>query len=188
ASKVNGKTDSLLDFSSRLFSIPFETVEVESLRTCESSFHYKLRCDAVGLDMLADSLTQVVPGFITGKWRFQRLRDWAVRTANKIIFGKRKRHMLEMIEMQAGRLRSDFIERLNRSAAGFRSRIIGSMDAGAAGISRAIESGIDLRLRGEKEAARTQSSLTERLYETERIRSELAQIREDLRRTVGCEQ
>jgi GTPase SAR1 family protein len=184
AAKVNGMTDSLLDFSSRLFSVPFETVEVESMRACESSFHYKLRGDAVGLDMLADSLTQVVPGLISGRWKFQRLRDWAVRTANKIILSKRKRHMLEMIEMQAGRLRSDFIDRLNRSASRFRSRIIGSMDAGAGGIARAIESGIDLRHKGEEEAARMQSRLTERLSETERIRGELAQIREELQRAV----
>ena len=67
-------TDSLLDFSSRLFSVPFEAVEAESLRTPESSFHYKLRADAVGLDMLADSLTQVVPMYISGKWKFQRLK------------------------------------------------------------------------------------------------------------------
>jgi GTPase SAR1 family protein len=188
AEKVNGMTDSLLNFSSRLFSIPFETVEVESLRACESSFHYKLRSDAVGLDMLADSIAQVVPGFISDKWRFQRLRDWAVRTANKFILGKRKRLMLEMIEMQAGRIRSDFIDRLSRSASRFRLRIIGSMDAGVGGIERAIESGIDLRRKGEEEAARVQSRLRERLFETEKIRTELIQIREDLLRTPGSVQ
>ncbi len=178
ASKVNGVTDSLLDFSSQLFSVPFEAVEAESLRTSESSFHYKLRADAVGLDMLADSLTQVVPRYISGKWKFQRLRDWALRTANKMILGKRKRHMLEMIEMQAGRLRSDFLDRLNRSASRFRSRIIGNMDTVADGIARAIESGIELRLRGEKEAARKQSRLAERLSAMELIRGELSQISE----------
>ena len=176
ASKVNGVTDSLLDFSSQLFSVPFETVEAESLRTSESSFHYKLRGEAVGLDMLADSLTQVVPRYISGKWKFHRLREWALRTANKMILGKRKRHMLEMIEMQAGRLRSDFLDRLNRSASRFQSRIIGNMDTVADGIARAIESGIELRLRGEKEAARKQSSLAERLSAMELIRGELSQI------------
>ena len=176
ASKVNGVTDSLLDFSSQLFSVPFEAVETESLRTSGSSFHYKLRGDAVGLDMLADSLTQVVPKYISGKWKFQRLRDWAVRTANKMILGKRKRHMLEMIEMQAGRLRSDFLARLNRSASRFRSRLIGNMDAVASGIARAIESGIELRLRGEKEAAQIQSRLVERLSAIELIRGELSRI------------
>jgi len=178
ATKVSGATDSLLDFSSQLFSVPFEAVEAESIRASESSFRYKLRGDAVGLDMLSDSLTQVVPRYISGKWKFQRLRDWAIRTANRIILNKRKRHMLEMIEMQAGRLRSDFIDRLNRSASRFRCRIIGNMDAVSSGISRAIESGMDLRLKGEEEAAREQSHLTERLAAMERIRGELSQIRE----------
>ena len=178
AAKVNGVTDSLLDFSSQLFCVPFEAVEAESIRASESSFHYKLRGDAVGLDMLSDSLTQVIPGYISRKWKFQRLRDWAVRTANRVILNKRKRHMLEMIEMQAGRLRSDFIDRLNRSASRFRSRIIGNMDAVSGGISRAIESGMDLRLKGEEEAARKQSRLAERLAAMEPIRVELSQIRE----------
>ncbi len=178
ATKVNGVTDSLLDFSSQLFSVPFEAVEAQSLRASESSFHYKLRDDAVGLDMLTDSLTQVVPRYISGKWKFHRLRDWAIRTANRIILNKRKRHMLEMIEMQAGRLRSDFIDRLNRSASRFRSRIIGNMDAVSSGISRAIESGIDLRLKGEEEAARKQSHLAKRLSAIDQIREKLSQIRD----------
>jgi hypothetical protein len=130
--------------------------------------------------MLTDSLTLVVPGYISGKWKFRRLRDWAVRTANKMILGKRKRHMLEMIEMQAGRLRSDFLDRLNRSASGFRTRIIGNMDTIAGGIARAIESGVDLRLRGEEEAARKQSLLAERLSAMELIRGELVRIREGI--------
>ncbi|MGC8495530.1 MAG: dynamin family protein, partial [Syntrophobacteraceae bacterium] len=102
--KVNAMTESLLNFSSQLFSVPFETVAVESFRASESSFHFKLRGDAVGLDMLTDSLTQIVPAYISGKWKFARLRQWAIRTADKMILNKRKRHMLEMIEMQAGRL------------------------------------------------------------------------------------
>jgi hypothetical protein len=93
-----------------------------------------------------------------------------------MILGKRKRHMLEMIEMQAGRLRSDFLDRLNRRASRFRSRIIGNMDTVADTIARAIESGIELRRRGEKEAALKKSRLTQRLSAMELIRGELSQI------------
>ncbi len=181
AAKVNAMTDSLLNFSSQLFCVPFETVEAESLRASESTFQFKLRGDAVGLDMLTDSLTQVVPAYISGKWKFKRLRDWAIRTANKIILNKRKHHMLEMIEMQAGRIRSDFLGRLSSGASRFRLRIIGNMDSAAGAIARAIESGMDLRLKGETEAAGIQSSLGERLAGMERIRSELVQIREELK-------
>jgi hypothetical protein len=180
AEKVNRVTDSLLDFSSRLFSVPFEAVEAESLSISKSSFHYKLRGDAVGLDMLTESLTQVVPKYISRKWKFQRVRDWAFRTANRIILSNRKNHMLETIEMQAGRLRADFIDRVNRSASRFRSRIIGNMDNVSSGIAKAIENGIHLRLKGEEEAAKMQSSLTERLLAIERIKGELLRIGEDL--------
>ncbi len=180
AAKVNAMTDSLLDFSSQLFSVPFETVRVESLSTSESSFNFKLRADTVGLDMLTDSLTQVVPAYISGRWKFQRLRDWAIRTANKIIRDKRKRLMLEMVEMQAGRLRADFVGRLDRSATRFRRRLIENMDTVAGAIARAIESGMDLRLKGEEEAARIQSDLNRRLDRMESIRDELMKIGEEL--------
>ena len=180
AAKVNAMTDSLLNYSSQLFSVPFEPVAAESIRAPESSFHFKLRGDAVGLDMLTDSLTQIVPAYISGKWKFQRFREWAIRTADKMILNKRKRHMLEMIEMQAGRIRSDFLDRLNRAASLFRRRITGNMDTVAEAIARAIESGIELRLKGEEEAARIQSELGERLAGMEQLRVELARIREEL--------
>jgi hypothetical protein len=100
-----------------------------------------------------------------------------------MILSKRKRHMLEIIEMQTGRLRADFLDRLNRSASRFRSRINGNMDAIAQGISRAIESGIELRMRGEEEAARMQWNLTQRLSEIDRIRYSIDGLLERSRRT-----
>jgi hypothetical protein len=54
------------------------------------------------------------------------------------------------------------------------------MDTIAGGIARAIESGVDLRLRGEEEAARKQSLLAERLSAMELIRGELVRIREGI--------
>jgi hypothetical protein len=50
------------------------------------------------------------------------------------------------------------------------------MDTVADGIARAIESGIELRLRGEKEAARMHSRLAERLSAMEVIMEELSRI------------
>jgi GTPase SAR1 family protein/Asp-tRNA(Asn)/Glu-tRNA(Gln) amidotransferase C subunit len=176
AGKINQVIDSLLDFSSQLFSVPFEPVEAESLWTSESTFSYKFREDAVGLDMLAASLTQVAPKYISG--RFKRFRDWALRTANRIILGKRKRHMLEAIEMQAGRLRFDFVERLNKSSSNFRSEMFKKMESISDGIAQSIKRGMDLRAKGEMEAAQLESGLSARLSEMERIRSELRQGRE----------
>jgi GTPase SAR1 family protein len=176
AGKINQVIDSLLDFSSQLFSVPFEPVEAESLWSSESTFRYKLRDDAVGLDMLAASLTQIAPKYISGK--FKRFRDWAFRTANRMILSKRKQHMLETIEMQAGRLRFDFIDRLNKSAFHFRSEMLKKIEIISRGIAQAIERGMELRLKGEAEAAQLESTLSARLSEMERIRSELLHDRE----------
>lgn len=176
ATQVNRIIDSLLGFSSQLFSIPFEPVEAESLWTSESSFHYKLREEAVGLDMLTESLTQVFPRYISG--RFERLRAWAYRKANRVIVGKRKRHMLEAIEMHSGRLRFDFIERLNKSSHSFRSDMIRKMETISDGISKAIERGMDLRSKGEQEALRIEADLDAKLSAIEKVRTELTGIRQ----------
>ncbi len=176
ASQVNQVIDSLLDFSSQLFSIPFEPVEAESLWSSESTFQYKLREEAVGLDMLTESLTQVFPGYISG--RFERLRAWAYRKANRFIVGNRKRHMLEAIEMHSGRLRFDLTERLKKSADAFRSEMIRKIETISEGISKAIERGMDLRLQGEEQALKTESALAEKISTIEKIRIELNCIRE----------
>ena len=106
ALKINRTVDALLEFSSQLFAVPFSSIEAESLWTGGSSFSYKLKEEPVGLDMLADSLTQVFPKYVSN--RFQRLKGYLFRKANSMIITKRKRHMLEVIEMQAGRMRHDF--------------------------------------------------------------------------------
>ncbi len=176
AANINQMIDSLLGFSSQLFSVPFEAVEAESVWSFESSFYYKHETEAVGLDMLADSLAQVVPRYISG--RLERIRAWAFRTANRVILGKRKRRMKEAIEMQAGRLRYDFIEKLNRSAQAFRRQMTAKMETIADGITRAVERGVDLRSQGEEETTRLESALAEKLSAMERMKDRLGGIRE----------
>lgn len=176
SSKLNGVLDSLLDFSSQLFSIPFEPVEAGSLWTSESGFYFKLREEAVGLEMLTASLTQVFPRYISG--RFARLRSWAYRTANRVILSKRRQHMLEAIEMQSGRLRSDFIERLHKSMFRFQTEMIKKTETVSEGIAKAIERGMDLRAKGEEEAARLEAALSVGLSAMDGIRDELWEIRD----------
>ncbi|MEN6441447.1 MAG: dynamin family protein [Syntrophobacter sp.] len=178
AARVNQVLDSLLEYSSQLFSVRYEPVEAESLWTSGSSFSFKLRDEPVGLDMLTDQITQIFPKYISG--RLERFRAWAFRTANRVIMGKRKRHMLEMIEMHSGRLRSDFIDRLNKSAHLFRSGMMKKMETVTEGITKAIERGMDLRSRGEAEASQLESALADKLAALERIKADLTRIRESM--------
>ena len=148
---MNQIIDALLEFSSQLFGVPFSSVEAESLWTGESSFSYKLREEPVGLDLLTDSLTQVFPRYVSN--RFQKLKAYLFRKANRMILRKRKQHMLEAIEMQAGRMRHDFIERLRRSKQKFHREMVGKMRATLEGISTALEKGMKQRAQGEEGAS-----------------------------------
>ncbi|GLI35809.1 dynamin family protein [Desulforhabdus amnigena] len=176
--RINDILDDLLMFSSELFSIPFEVIKVKSVWSSESNFYYKLQHEPVGLDLLTDSLTQVLPGYISK--RFEKFRAYVFRLANRMIFNKRKRHMLETIEMQAGRMRSDFLTRLNRGKHGFRKEVLQRIDAMVDGISGAIEKGMDAKTRGEKQSEEIKKVLMEKLQAVEEGKKKLIEIAENV--------
>jgi GTPase SAR1 family protein len=179
AAKVNQIIDELLEFSSQLFAVPFSSVKAESLWTGESNFSYKLKEEPVGLDMLADSLTQVFPNYISD--RFKRLKTFLFRKANSIILGKRRRHMLELIEMQAGRMRHDFISRLSDSKQRFHREMVQKMRWTLDGIAAALEKGMKQRACGEQELQLRQSALSLELPEMDELRDKLLAVRERIR-------
>jgi len=176
AAKMNQIIDELLEFSSQLFAVPFSSVKAESLWTGGSNFSYKLKEEPVGLDMLADSLTQVFPNYISN--RFHKLKAFLFRKANSVILGKRKRRMLEVIEMQAGRMRHDFISRLSDSKQRFQREMIQKMRWTLEGIATAMEKGMKQRARGEQELQLRQSALSQELPEMDKLRNKLLAVRE----------
>lgn len=133
--KINDTVDALLKFSSELFQIPFNAVKAEALWTVKSGFYYKFKDEPVGLEMLASSLTLVLPKFI----------------GDRIIMKKMKEYLLQVIDVQSGRVRYDFAERLDKSKLEFRWEILQRIEATIEGISTAIEKGMNQRSRGEKE-------------------------------------
>jgi GTP-binding protein EngB required for normal cell division len=176
AMKMNQIIDALLEFSSQLFAVPFSGVKAESLWTGRSGFSYKLREEPVGLDMLTDSLTQVLPRYVSR--RFQKLKSYLFRKANSMIVRKRKRQMLEIIEMQAGRIRHDFIARLNESKQKFHGEMVRKMRSTLDGISTALEKGMKQRVQGEEELVRRQAILSQELLKIGELRDQLLHIRE----------
>lgn len=164
--KIDEIIDSLLTFSSELFSVSFELHRAEPIWTTESGFYYKFKEQSVGLDMLASSLTEVVPGLVSG--RFARLKAYLFRMANRRILLQRKEHMLQTIDMQAGRIRYDFVERLDKSKKRFRREMLDRIDATVTGIDAAVSKGMSIRSRGEREAQERLSLLgrERRLYDS----------------------
>jgi len=176
--KIKEIVDALLAFSCRLFAVPFEPIEADSLWTAEMSFFYRLREDPVGLEMLDSSLTQRIPGFIAN--RFEKLKAYLFKMADRRIYRKRKEHMLQLSDMQGGRLRYHFTERLNKGKQQFRKDMLRRIEATVDGIGAAIENGLDQRLKGERELEERQAVLYEKLAELDRVRRELQNIRESI--------
>lgn len=174
--KINDTVDELLQFSSQLFSIPFEIVKGECLWRSESGFQFKLKQDQVGLDMLATSLSEVLPGYISS--RAEKFKAYVFKMANRFIYNKRKRHMLEVIDMHLGRLRYDFVDRLSKSKIAFRREMLENMEATVAGIGAAIEKGMSERRLGEEKAETRKTVLSEELTRMSRLRDEAQAVKE----------
>lgn len=173
--KMNGTVDELLRFSSQLFTVPFETVAAENLWSTKSEFSFNLREEPVGLDLLTASLTQVMPGYISE--RAKRFKDFVYRMANGIIRSKRRRHMLEAVEMQLGRTRHDLIERLAKGKAAFRREMHSRMDDTVRGIVTAIEKGMSLRQEGERENEARRLLLADEMSRIDILKEEAQAVR-----------
>ncbi|MBP8645826.1 MAG: dynamin family protein [Syntrophobacteraceae bacterium] len=174
--KMDQVVDRLLAFSSQLFSVPYEPVLSECLWKTESRFHFKLRDEPVGLDILADALTLRVPGMVSR--RFAKIKDYLFRKAHERIYRKRKQQLLEAVEIQAGRIRYDFLERIEKSKESFRLEMRRKIEATIHGIGTAVEKGITLRERGEREVEERRSMLVREMEELGLLEHKAAAVRE----------
>lgn len=172
--RINGILDSLLQFSSQLFSVHFEPITSESEWKVESRFYYKFAQEPVGLDMLESSLTEVFPGYISD--RFKKIKAFLFGIANRRIVRKRREHLYQTIEMQVGRIRADLLERLNSSMVGFRREMLKKVESTAEGIAAAIEKGRKQKSQGEKGVMERQEVLLAEMAAIDAIREELTDI------------
>lgn len=162
--KINDTVDALLKFSSELFQIPFDAVKAEALWTVKSGFYYKFKDEPVGLEMLATSLTLALPKFI----------------GDRIILKKMKEYLLQVIDVQSGRVRYDFAERMDKSKLEFRWEMLQKIEATIEGIESAIKKGMEQRSRGEREVEERKAQLMEVSQRLNELSNWLLHIRKEL--------
>jgi len=162
--KIDDTVDSLLQFSSELFAVPYDAVKAEALWSTKSRFYYKFSEQPVGLEIITSSVTLALPKFI-GK---------------KIILKKMNDYLNRVITMQLARIGTDFEGRLEKSKLDFRWEMLQRIEATIDGIGAAIEKGISQRSKGEKEADERRNEVSNTLVRLERIKDGLTKLREDL--------
>ncbi len=162
--KINDTVDALLKFSSELFQIPFDAVKAEAIWTVKSGFYYKFKDEPVGLEMLASTLTLALPKII----------------GQRIILNKMKEYLLQVIDVQSGRVRYDFAERLDKSKLEFRWEMLQKIEATIEGIETAIKKGMEQRQKGEKEVEERKRVITDMMQRLNEIGNRLIYIKEQV--------
>lgn len=162
ASKINDTVDNLMRFSSDLFDVPFEAIRTEMLWSDTSRFSYKFRDEPVGLQIVASSLTLALPKFI----------------GDRIVLNKLNEYLVRVVDMQAGRLGSDFEERLDRSRLDFRWEMLRKIDAAVDGISAAIKKGVSERSQGREEVEAGKEALARKAADLADMHARLGDLKQ----------
>lgn len=135
--------DELIRRSSELFSVDFDRADTEPRWTAESGFYYKFWYEPTSLKILSTSAVLMLPRLLAAPLIAKRAKATAV----------------ELIEVQAGRIRHDLDERLKKSVQDAQRQMLRQIDATVAGIEAAIEAGVSLRLRSAEQVAARSAQL-----------------------------
>jgi len=162
--KIDDAVDSLLKFSAELFAVPFDIVKAEAIWSTKSGFYYRFKEQPVGIEIVASSLTLLLPKFI----------------GEKIIIKKAKEYLHRVIDMQTAKVGCDFEERLNKSKLAFRWEMFQRIDATIEGISKAIEKGMSMKDKGEQVFEERKAVLAETENRMNEIRGKLIQIQQEV--------
>ncbi len=162
--KIDETVDALLNFSAELFAVPFDIIKAEAIWSSKSRFYYKFREQPGGIEIVASSLTLLLPKFI----------------GEKIILKKMKEYLQGVIDRQSARIGSDFEERLDKSKLAFRWEMLQRIEATMEGISKAVEKGLSLKSRSEKEIKDQKIIFNERLRRMGEVKEKLIEIRQKI--------
>jgi GTPase SAR1 family protein len=136
-SRTQQSVDELLRHCGELFGITLETIETTSVWRYESSFDYKSWSEPTSLRILSSAGALALPKFLGGPLILRRLKSLA----------------RELIDLHAGRLRTDIDDRLRRSIEDFRTRLLASTQATLGRIEEAIGRGMDRYAQGQTQTS-----------------------------------
>ena len=75
--------DSLLNFSAELFAVPFDIVKAEAIWSTKSRFYYRFKEQPVGIEIVASSLTLLLPKFIGEKIILKKMKEYLNRVIDR---------------------------------------------------------------------------------------------------------
>ena len=162
--KIDETVDSLLTFSAELFAVPYDIVTAEAIWKTKSDFYFRFKKQPVGIEIVASTLTLMLPKII----------------GEKIILKKVKEYLNRVIDIQTAKVGVDFEERLNKSKLDFRWEMFQRIDATIEGIAKAIETGISMRDKGEQAFEERKTALLETGKRIDDLRGKIIHMQQEL--------
>lgn len=137
--------DELMRRSSELFAIDFVSTRTDARWRTESGFYYKFWYEPTSLTLLSSAAVLALPKVLAGGLIAKRTKALGV----------------ELIEVQAGRIRHDLEERVKKSVQDAQRQMLSQIEATVAAIEAAIDRGISIRRRSGARAEVRGAELTE---------------------------
>ena len=154
-SNLQSAVDELMRYSSELFSVDFAPIRTDAHWSLESGFYYKFWYEPPSLKILATSATFALPK----------------RLAARIIINRLHKRALELIEVQAGRIRHDFEERMKASVRAAHRQLAENATSILERIETAISNGLSVRRQSEAYTEARRADLTDLTHRTLSIES-----------------
>ena len=149
----------LQKFSAQLFAIPFVASSAESLWRSRSTFRYKFWSAPPSLLLMRNAFVLALPGAV----------------GHRLILRDTHQRVIELADMQSGRLRHDFEERIKTNVRDFRREMLERVETTIVGLEGAIEKGKAIRAQGQDEARARRDELAASLARLEALRRRVEQ-------------
>ena len=165
ADKVNDIIDRLMVLAAELFEIPLERFQVEENITEESSLWYKLEDRPKLLDL-------------EGAGKFISYSILPSAMVHKMIKAELQKKLPEKVDMNCGRVRSDFVDRITKSAIELRWGMEQKMNQTVAFVEEAVQKAMKLRGKSQEEVEATLKELEKKKALMEGIKEQLKSLLE----------
>ncbi|MDD2769418.1 MAG: dynamin family protein [Methylococcus sp.] len=169
-------------FAGDLFQVAVDAPPLATHWPARSQTALRPASEPVGLELLAEHAMRSGPDYI-GK-RFGGLKALATRWAKRNIVQRRRRQLLEAVEMQSGRIRSESLRRLELGREALSAELAQRLDTVADGIEQAMERGRREHSKASADTGPRCERLEEQIAVLDRLEAQAAKFRE---RAAGTE-
>jgi len=159
--RINDIIHKIMQIGAELFNLSFDALKIERGITKKSEFHFRIDDIKVGLEIITESLSLLLPNYVRRKKLLKQSEE----------------QIIQQMDMYSGRLRYDFVRRIQKAEMNIKVRLSQEIDEIIQDISEAIRVGDTMRKKSSKELEKEESAMEDKFSQLSRIKKELMRIK-----------